>query len=81
MASWIPKTHNATMFKEQGRPLVIEEMETKQPVEGEILIKVLAAGVCRSDAIMQAGAFDVSPCISISHLLVDVGSKADPGQP
>ena len=54
MAPSIPKTHKAAIFKKKGEPLVIEEVETPQPKEGEILIKVLATGVCHSDAIVQA---------------------------
>lgn len=57
MSPQIPKTHKAAMFKEKGGPLVVEEIETKQPVEGEVLVKVLATGVCHSDAIVQAQTF------------------------
>ena len=54
MAPEIPKMHKAAIFKEKGRPLVIEEVETKQPQHGEVLIKVLATGVCHSDTMVQA---------------------------
>ncbi len=53
----IPKTHKAAMFKEKGGPLVVEEIETKQPQEGEVLIKVQACGVCHSEMIVQQGLF------------------------
>ncbi len=55
MAPQIPKTHKAAMFKEKGGPLVVEEIETKQPQEGEVLIKVQACGVCHSEMIVQQG--------------------------
>lgn len=45
------------MFKEKGGPLVVEQIETKHPVEGEVLMKVLATGVCHSDALVPIQAF------------------------
>ena len=59
MAPNIPKTHKAAMFKEKGGPLVIEEIETKQPQDGEVLVKVQACGVCHSEAMVQQQAFGV----------------------
>lgn len=59
MAPNIPKRHKAAMFKEKMGPLVIEEVDTKLPVGGEVLIKVLAVGVCASDAMVQAQAMGV----------------------
>lgn len=53
MAPHIPKTHKAAMFKEAGGPLIVEEIETKQPEEGQVLIKVLACGICHSEVIAQ----------------------------
>lgn len=57
MAPQIPKTHKAAMFKEKGGPLVVEEIETKMPQEGEVLIKVLACGVCHSELVVQQQMF------------------------
>ena len=57
MAPQIPKTHKAAMFKEKGGPLVLEEIETKQPGEGEVLVKVLACGVCHSEVVTQFAMF------------------------
>lgn len=45
------------MFKEKGGPLVIEEIETKQPGEGEVLVKVSACGVCHSEIVTQMSMF------------------------
>ena len=39
----------AAIFKEPNKPLVIEEIPTPVPEEGEILIKVVACGVCHTD--------------------------------
>ena len=59
MAPQIPKTHKAAMFKEKGGPLIVEEIETKQPQEGEVLVKVEACGVCHSEVIVQQAMFGV----------------------
>lgn len=55
MAPTLPKTYKAAVFKEANAPLTLEDVELKQPVEGEILIKVLATGICRSDQAIQGG--------------------------
>lgn len=57
MAPNLPKTYKAAIFKKANEPLTIEDVELKEPVEGEVLIKVIATGVCHSDAGVQAGAF------------------------
>lgn len=59
MALQIPKTHKAAMFKEKGGPLVLEEIETKQPPEGEVLVKVEACGVCHSEVVVQQAMFGI----------------------
>jgi len=58
MAPNLPKTYKAALFKEANAPLTFEDMELKMPVEGQILIRVLATGVCHSDAMVQAGAMN-----------------------
>ena len=39
----------AAVFHEAGQELVIEEVPTPKPGEGEALIKVAACGVCHTD--------------------------------
>lgn len=53
----LPKTYKIAIFKKANDPLTFEDVELKEPVEGEVLIKVLATGVCHSDADVQAAAF------------------------
>lgn len=55
MAPNFPKTYKAAIFKKANAPLALEDVELKLPEEGQILIKVLATGVCHSDAVVQAG--------------------------
>lgn len=55
MAPQLPKTYTAGVFKKANEPLSFEEVELKQPGQGEVLIKVLATGICHSDAGVMAG--------------------------
>ena len=57
MAPTLPKTYKAAIFKKANEKLTIEDVELKQPEQGEILIKVLACGVCGSEHMVQSGAF------------------------
>lgn len=57
MAPSLPKTYKAAIFKKANEKLTIEDVELKQPEQGEVLIKVLATGVCHSDVMAQTGAF------------------------
>ena len=60
MAPQIPKTYKAAIFKEKGGPLVVEEIETKQPQEGEVLIKVQACGICHAEVFTQQALMPVT---------------------
>ena len=53
MAPSLPKTYKAAVFKAKGEKLTIEDQELKEPVAGEVLIKVEACGVCHSDSMVQ----------------------------
>ncbi|KAI9810517.1 MAG: hypothetical protein M1827_006190 [Pycnora praestabilis] len=55
MTSNLPKTYKAAVFEKANAPLTIKDVELQLPKRGEILVKVLATGVCRSDAAVQAG--------------------------
>jgi len=39
----------AAVLYEVGSPLVIEDVELDDPQAGEVLVKIGAAGICRSD--------------------------------
>lgn len=54
MASSLPKSYKAAVFEKKGQPLTFKDVELKEPGDGEILIKVLASGVCHSDSAVQA---------------------------
>ncbi len=46
----------AAVAWEAGKPLVIEEVDVQGPKEGEVLIRVVATGVCHTDAFTLTGA-------------------------
>ena len=41
--------HKAYLLKEFGKPLILEEVPTPKVKSYEVLVKVLAAGICHSD--------------------------------
>jgi S-(hydroxymethyl)glutathione dehydrogenase/alcohol dehydrogenase len=48
------KTRAAVAW-EPGKPLAIEEIEVEGPRQGEVLLKVVASGVCHTDAFTLSG--------------------------
>ncbi|KAF7911407.1 uncharacterized protein EAF01_002914 [Botrytis porri] len=53
----LPKTYKAALFEKADSPLVIKDIELRQPSVNEVLVKVIACGVCHSDAVVQSGGF------------------------
>ena len=43
------------MLEQFGRPLVVQEVELADPGPGEVLVRVLACGVCHTDAYTASG--------------------------
>lgn len=46
----------AAVFREPGRPFSIEELTLDEPREGEVRVRVRAAGICHSDWHLMTGA-------------------------
>ncbi|KAA3646189.1 MAG: hypothetical protein DWQ07_08160 [Chloroflexi bacterium] len=46
----------AAVFYEPGVPFKVETLELDEPREGEVLVKIAAAGVCHSDYHLMTGA-------------------------
>ncbi|KAI1094044.1 alcohol dehydrogenase [Rostrohypoxylon terebratum] len=51
----LPKTYKAAVIEAPGKPLVIKDIELKQPGPKQVLVKVLACGVCHTDVFEAAG--------------------------
>jgi len=45
----------AAIAREAGKPLVIEEVQVDGPKAGEVLVKIVATGVCHTDAFTLSG--------------------------
>ena len=45
----------AAVAWEAGKPLEIEEVEVAAPKEGEVMIRIVATGVCHTDAFTLSG--------------------------
>lgn len=57
----LPKTMKAAVVREFGAPLRIEEVEVKRPGKNQILVKVIASGVCHTDLHAVEGDWPVKP--------------------
>ncbi|KAI1119024.1 alcohol dehydrogenase [Nemania sp. NC0429] len=55
--SSLPKTYKAAVIVKTNEPVVIQELVLKQPGPGQVLVKVLACGVCHTDIFEATGAF------------------------
>ncbi|PVH75282.1 putative alcohol dehydrogenase [Cadophora sp. DSE1049] len=53
----LPKTYKAASFEKANDPLTIKDLPLQAPSAGQVLVKVLACGVCGSDSHVQAGSF------------------------
>ena len=57
----LPKTMKAAVVRSFGKPLTIEEMPVRRPGKNEILVKVIASGVCHTDLHAANGDWPVKP--------------------
>jgi propanol-preferring alcohol dehydrogenase len=57
----LPKTMKAAVVRAFGKPLTIEEMPVRRPGKNEILVKVIASGVCHTDLHAANGDWPVKP--------------------
>jgi len=55
------KTMKAAVVHEFGKPLSIEEVPIPTPGRGEVLVKIVASGVCHTDLHAAAGDWPVKP--------------------
>ena len=61
----LPKKYKAAVIVGQQKPLEIQELPLEEVKEGEILIKVLACGVCHSDHHVLNGDMG-PPCVLLA---------------
>ncbi|CAJ2500769.1 Uu.00g036220.m01.CDS01 [Anthostomella pinea] len=69
----LPKTYKVACLEKAGEPITIKDVDLKQPEPGQVLVKVLACGVCHSDLFVQGGHLgDVFPRVPGHELIGDV---------
>jgi D-arabinose 1-dehydrogenase-like Zn-dependent alcohol dehydrogenase len=74
----LPKTYKAAVFEKADAPITLTDVPLKHPGAGEVLVKVIATGVCHSDAGVQSGAFGNSfPIIPGHEVIGDVAAVGD----
>ncbi|MEE9274651.1 MAG: Zn-dependent alcohol dehydrogenase [bacterium] len=69
----------AAVFYEVGKPFVVEDIEVDPPREGEVMIKMAAAGVCHSDHHAMTGALPAPTPIVLGHEGAGVIEEVGPG--
>ena len=69
----------AVRIVEIGRPLVEQEITRPQPLDGEVLVRVRAAGICHSDVHYQHGKSSVDPPITPGHEVAGEVAEIGPG--
>ncbi len=57
----IPKTMKAAVIHQFGQPLVIEDVPVPTPGDNQVLVKVIACGVCHTDLHAANGDWPVKP--------------------
>ncbi|EXJ94221.1 hypothetical protein A1O1_02614 [Capronia coronata CBS 617.96] len=78
MAPNLPKDYKVAIFEKKGEPLTFKQVPLELPKSGEVLVKVLACGICHSDAAVQHGVFGNSfPIIPGHEIIGDVVAVPD----
>jgi propanol-preferring alcohol dehydrogenase len=81
----IPKTMRAMVLEEPGKPLMKKEVPVPRPGPGQILIKVRACGVCRTDLHIVDGELTepklpLIPGHEIVGIVVALGGSGEEGE-
>lgn len=57
----MPSTMRAAVVRTFGQPLTIEELPVPTPGPGEVLVKIVASGVCHTDLHAADGDWPIKP--------------------
>jgi aryl-alcohol dehydrogenase len=78
----------AAVVREESGPFEVEELELEEPRAGEILVRVVATGMCHTDIIVRDQWYPVPLPVVLGHegagIVEEVGegvSKLEPGDP
>lgn len=70
---------NAAVLVEVGKPWEVMEVDVKEPREGQVLIRYVAAGLCHSDMHLMTGDLPVEPPYIGGHEGAVIIEKVGPG--
>ncbi|KAK7418184.1 hypothetical protein QQX98_004159 [Neonectria punicea] len=74
----LPKTYKAVVLEAANSPFTLKDVELKHPGKGQVLVKILACGVCFSDVAVAGGhmgnVFPRTPGHEIIGDIVEVGA-------
>ena len=71
--------NKAAVLYEVGQPLVVEEVELDEPKANEVLVKIGAAGICRSDRHFMRGHAPIPLPAVLGHEGAGTVEKVGPG--
>ena len=69
----------AAVLYETGVPMVIEDVELDEPKAGEVLVKIGAAGICRSDRHFMHGDAPIALPVVLGHEGAGTVERVGPG--
>ncbi len=69
----------AAVLYETNQPLVIEDLELDDPKQGEVLVKIGAVGICRSDRHFMLGHAPIDLPVVLGHEGAGTVEKTGPG--
>ncbi len=61
------KQAKAVLFREPGKPIVVETVEIESPHRDEVMLKIDACGVCHSDFSVTNGTIPMPPPVVLGH--------------
>ena len=75
----------AAVVTEIGKPLSLMELDIEDPRDDEILVRIVATGVCHTDLVVQAGMLPVPMPVTLGHegagVVEKIGSKVSKVKP
>ena len=69
----------AAVLYEVNAPLVVETLDLDDPKEGEVLVRLVSAGVCHSDYHVMKGEWKAPLPMVLGHEAAGVVEKIGPG--
>ena len=69
----------AAVLYEPNTPMVVETLDLQEPKEGEVLVKIAAAGVCHSDFHIMKGEWTHPLPVVLGHEGAGVVERVGPG--